>query len=55
LLDEAYEYFGVLPTLLERDFNIPPFDELMKEVKQISEYQNNHEKISALETQHVTA
>ncbi|MCG6937555.1 MAG: DUF692 domain-containing protein [Gammaproteobacteria bacterium] len=35
LLDKAYEHFGVFPTLLERDFNIPPVDELLTEVKQI--------------------
>ncbi len=32
LLDKAYEFFGVFPTLLERDFNFPPVDELMSEV-----------------------
>jgi uncharacterized protein (UPF0276 family) len=35
LLDKAYEHFGVVPTLLERDFNIPPLAELMTEVEQI--------------------
>jgi uncharacterized protein (UPF0276 family) len=55
LLEEAYEVFGVLPTLLERDFNIPPYDELMTEVRQITEYQSKHEKQAAAETQHVTA
>lgn len=55
LLDEAYEVFGVLPTLLERDFNIPPYSELMQEVEQITEYQQKHEKSPALEAQHVTA
>ncbi len=39
LLDKAYETFGVFPTLLERDFNIPPVDELMAEVKHIAEIQ----------------
>jgi len=55
LLDEAYEVFGVLPTLLERDFNIPPYPELMQEVEQITEYQQKHEKSFALEARHVTA
>lgn len=32
LLDKAYQYFGVIPTLLERDFNIPPIKTLMTEV-----------------------
>jgi len=36
LLDNAYEHFGVFPTLLERDFNIPPIPELLTEVNQIA-------------------
>ncbi|MEW6037252.1 MAG: DUF692 domain-containing protein [Pseudomonadota bacterium] len=32
LLGTAYEAFGVFPTLLERDFNIPPLAELLDEV-----------------------
>ncbi len=40
LLDRAYEHFGVFPTLLERDFNIPPVADLLKEVDQIVSYQN---------------
>ena len=36
LLQRAYEHFGVFPTLLERDFNIPPVDELLQEVNRIS-------------------
>ncbi|MGB0721233.1 MAG: DUF692 domain-containing protein [Gammaproteobacteria bacterium] len=36
LLDSAYEQFGVFPTLLERDFNIPPLEELLKEVDRIA-------------------
>ena len=39
LLDKAYETFGVFPTLLERDFNIPELPVLMKEVNQIRELQ----------------
>ena len=35
LLDKAYEHFGVFPTLLERDFNIPPIPELLTEVDKI--------------------
>lgn len=35
LLRLAYEKFGVFPTLLERDFNIPPLSELLTEVQQI--------------------
>lgn len=45
ILEKAYEEFGVFPTLLERDFNIPPIPELLKEVTQISALQNkiNHQ------------
>lgn len=35
LLDQAYQQFGVIPTLLERDFNFPPLPELLKEVSTI--------------------
>lgn len=35
LLAEAYRRFGVRPTLLERDFNFPPFDELLGELGQV--------------------
>jgi uncharacterized protein len=44
LLDAAYEQFGVFPTLLERDFNIPPVHELLREVQQVREYQARHQK-----------
>ena len=43
LLDVAYNHFGVFPTLLERDFNIPPLDILLKEVETIRHYQIKHE------------
>jgi uncharacterized protein (UPF0276 family) len=39
LLDKAYELFGVFPTLLERDFNIPPVSELLLEVQKIKDIQ----------------
>ncbi|MCZ6526043.1 MAG: DUF692 domain-containing protein [Gammaproteobacteria bacterium] len=42
LLDVAYKHFGIFPTLLERDFNIPPIQELLKEVDIIREYQQNN-------------
>ena len=42
LLDEAYRHFGVFPTLLERDFNLPPLDELLLEVEKIGEIQRRH-------------
>lgn len=42
LLEEAYEQFGVFPVLLERDFNLPPIDELFDEVRQIGKLQDRH-------------
>ena len=39
LLDKAYELFGVKPTLLERDFNIPPLPELLAELDEIKKRQ----------------
>jgi len=40
LLDEAYRHFGIFPTLLERDFNIPTLSELLKEVDIIANKQS---------------
>ncbi len=42
LLDKAYARFGVFPTLLERDFNIPPLDTLLAEVETINSIQQRH-------------
>jgi uncharacterized protein (UPF0276 family) len=39
LLQAAYKRFGLLPTLLERDFNIPPLNELLVEVDKVNAYQ----------------
>jgi uncharacterized protein (UPF0276 family) len=39
LLEVAYGHFGVFPTLLERDFNIPPLEELLTEVGRIAALQ----------------
>jgi uncharacterized protein (UPF0276 family) len=39
LLEASYRRFGALPTLLERDFNIPPLAELMPEVARIAALQ----------------
>ncbi|NOQ35674.1 MAG: DUF692 family protein [Methylococcaceae bacterium] len=51
LLGKAYELYGVFPTLLERDFNIPALDELAKEVQTIKSIQQawsaEHERLSA--------
>ncbi|TVQ87510.1 MAG: DUF692 domain-containing protein [Chromatiaceae bacterium] len=42
LLDLAYRHFGPFPTLLERDFNLPPLPQLLGEVAQISAIQQRH-------------
>ncbi len=42
LLDIAYDQFGVFPTLIERDFNIPPINEMMTEVHQVRQIQQSH-------------
>lgn len=39
LLEQTYAHFGVIPTLLERDFNLPPLHELLREVDTISTLQ----------------
>lgn len=39
LLEQAYQRFGVIPTLLERDFNIPAFNILEQEVNRIQRIQ----------------
>ena len=39
LLADAYAHFGAVPTLLERDFNFPPIDELLDELHRIRELQ----------------
>jgi uncharacterized protein (UPF0276 family) len=42
LLERAYHRFGVFPTLLERDFEIPPLAILTGEVERISDLQSNY-------------
>jgi len=39
LLDRAYQLVGPIPTLLERDFNLPPLQELLQEIEQIRHFQ----------------
>jgi len=39
LLADAYAHFGPVPTLLERDFNFPPLEELLGELRRIKELQ----------------
>ncbi|MDP1645504.1 MAG: DUF692 domain-containing protein [Thiobacillus sp.] len=43
LLDKTYRIHGVAPTLLERDFNIPPLAELVREVEHIARIQAAHQ------------
>jgi len=44
LLDASYRIHGVAPTLLERDFNIPPLDDLAREVERIARIQAQHQR-----------
>jgi uncharacterized protein (UPF0276 family) len=44
LLDTAYAEFGVLPTLLERDFKFPPLAELIGELDHVRAIQSRHER-----------
>jgi uncharacterized protein (UPF0276 family) len=51
LLELAYRQFGVFPTLLERDFNIPPLRQLLDEVAEITRLQrrwseNDHVRLA---------
>ncbi|HET7798696.1 MAG TPA: DUF692 family protein, partial [Nevskia sp.] len=39
LLAQAYARFGPRPTVLERDFNIPPLPQLMTEVGRVAALQ----------------
>ena len=42
LLDRTFDQIGTPPTLLERDFNIPPLSELLSEVDRIHRLQRKH-------------
>lgn len=42
LLEKAYAVHGLFPTLLERDFNIPPLDTLLLEVGKIAKIQSKY-------------
>jgi uncharacterized protein (UPF0276 family) len=39
LLQQAYQQVGCFPTLLERDFNLPAFSELLAEMQVIKQFQ----------------
>jgi len=47
LLEQAYKQYGVIPTLLERDFNIPPLAELLTEVEHIVDLQDKWQSIQS--------
>ena len=47
LLGKAYAHFGVFPTLLERDFNIPPLPELLAEAGRITSIQAEFRSVTA--------
>ncbi|MFK8048066.1 MAG: DUF692 domain-containing protein [Halioglobus sp.] len=46
LLAEAYGRIGSVPTLLERDFNLPPLADLLQEVERIRTLQELHSNIA---------
>ena len=52
LLETTYRHFGVMPTLLERDFNLPPIDELMQEVNTIHRLQDKWQDKTAARCRH---
>ena len=49
LLEEAYGLYGVRPTLLERDFNIPPLPELLAELDRVKQIQQRALQRGALD------
>ena len=49
LLARTYERLGPLPTLLERDFNFPPLDELLGEVRLVRRLQQDPAALSRAE------
>jgi uncharacterized protein (UPF0276 family) len=42
LLERCYERYGMLPTLLERDFNVPPLQQLLRELGTVRALQAKH-------------
>jgi len=52
MLEHTYARFGVVPTLLERDFNLPPLEELLGEVDQIVAIQEQWQANSARSSAH---
>lgn len=52
LLHKTYDTFGVMPTLLERDFNIPPIPELLTEIDSIHKIQDKWSQHNISDSQH---
>ncbi len=52
LLEKAYDVHGVFPTLLERDFNIPPMSELLAELKTIEALQQTASEQNQVTVKH---
>ena len=52
LLEKTYKHFGVIPTLLERDFNLPPVQALLREVNTIHHLQAKWRNESPLRIRH---
>ncbi len=50
LLHAAYQQFGVFPTLLERDLNIPPLTTLIAEIDKIADIQLQYEQSSHVQS-----
>ncbi|PJK14847.1 hypothetical protein CO613_03990 [Lysobacteraceae bacterium NML07-0707] len=48
LLADAYALHGVKPTLLERDFNYPPYTELQAELARIRQIQAQHKAVTGI-------
>lgn len=44
LLETVYDYFGILPTILERDNAVPPLSELLEEITILKTRQLKYEK-----------
>ena len=53
LLEDAYDHCGLVPTLLERDFNIPPLPELLTEIDTIRRLQQQRESSLRQDAAHV--
>ncbi len=55
LLHQAYQHLGVFPTLLERDFNIPPLPQLLSEVERIGSIQQQYKGVDMAAIPYVPA